>query len=65
MQALQEQFKPENKHMRFKPEFETRRKKKLESWADLSDDLQQLADKAFPTLQVVECEELSFSQYLD
>ena len=63
--ALQERFKPESKRMLYKAEFETRRKKKLESWADFSDDLRRLADKAFPTLQVKAREELALSRYLD
>ena len=37
--ALQDRFKPESKSILYKAEFETRRKKKLESWADFSDNL--------------------------
>ena len=59
--ALQERFEPESKRILYKAEFETRRKKKLESWADFSDDLRRLADKAFPTLQVEAREELALS----
>ena len=63
--ALHEQFDPKSKRMLYKAKFETRRKKKLESWADFSDDLRWLADKAFPILQVEAHEEPALSRYLD
>ena len=63
--ALQERFEPESKRMLYKAEFESRKKKKLESWADFGDDLRRLADKAFPALQIEAREELALSRYLD
>ena len=41
------------------------KRKKLESWADFSDDLHRLANKVFPVLQVEVREELALSLYLD
>ena len=63
--ALQERFEPESKRILYKAEFESRKKKKLESWADFGDDLRRLADKAFPALQIEAREELALSRYLD
>ena len=42
--ALKERFKP-------KAEFESHRKRSTETWGDFGDELLQLVDKAFPTLQ--------------
>ena len=64
-QALQELFEPESKRMLYKAEFNTRKKQKSESWADFSDDLRQLVNKAFPKLQAEAREELALSRYLD
>ena len=41
------------------------RKQKSESWADFSDDLRRLVDKAFPKLQAEARKELALSRYLD
>ena len=64
-QTLQERFEPESKRMLYKAEFETRKKQKSESWADFSDDLRRLDDKAFPKLQIKAREELALRRYLD
>ena len=63
--ALRERFEPESKRMLYKAEFETRRKKASETWADFADDLRRLTDKAFPNLQCEAREELALSRYLD
>ena len=63
--ALQERFEPESERMLYKAEFDTRKKQKSESWADFSDDLRRLVDKAFPKLQAEAREELALSRYLD
>ena len=51
MNALQERFEPKSKRTRYQAEFETRRKKESEGWADFADDLRSLADKAYSELQ--------------
>ena len=51
--------------MLYKAEFETRRKKSAETWADFGDDLRRLTDKAFPTVQLEAHEQLALSRYID
>ena len=63
--ALKSRFDPESCQKRFQVEFQTRRKKASEGWADLADDLKSLADKAYPTLQEEACERLSINAYLN
>ena len=45
-------FEPKSRMTHYQAEFETRKKKHSEGWADLAEDLLTLADKAFPDLQV-------------
>ena len=47
--VLKQRFEPDCKQALYKVEFESRKKKTSESWADLGDELCCLADKAFPT----------------
>ena len=49
--ALKARFDPESRHTRYQAEFQARRKKATEGWADFADDLKALADKGYPTLQ--------------
>ena len=49
--ALHEYFEPDRKQELCKVQFESRRKKSEESWADFNEDLMVLANKAFPNLQ--------------
>ena len=49
--AMQQRFEPKSRTTRYQAEFEARRKKPAESWADLGDDLRSLVDKAYPDLQ--------------
>ena len=63
--ALKSRFDPESRQTRFQAEFQTRRKKASEGWADLADDLKSLADKAYPTLQEEARERLSINAYLN
>ena len=44
--ALKARFEPESKHTRYQAEFQVRRKKISEGWADFADELKSLADKA-------------------
>ena len=49
--ALTGRFEPASRKTRYQAEFQARRKKVSEGWADLADDLQSLVDKAYPSLQ--------------
>ena len=42
---------PESRYTRYRAEFEARRKKANEGWADFADELRSLADKAYPELR--------------
>ena len=57
-------FDHESRYTRFQAEFQARRKKATEGWADLADDLRSLADKAYPTLQEEARERLALNTYL-
>jgi len=48
--ALRARLEPESRHTRYEAEFQSRRKRAGEGWADFADDLRRLADKAYPTL---------------
>jgi len=63
--ALKERFDPESKRELHIVEFQTRRKVRGESWADLGEDLRVLADKAYPDLQEEARERLSLNRYLE
>ena len=62
--ALTARFEPVSRHTRYQAEFQLRRKKSAEGWADFADDLRNLADKAYPTLQEEAKERLSLNSYL-
>jgi len=47
--ALHERFEPKSCQSRFHAEFQTRTKRKSESWADFADELKSLVDKAYPS----------------
>ena len=64
MKALQERFEPKSRQSRYEAEFQTRRKKKSEGWADFAEDLKLLADKAFPELQEAARSQLAINSYL-
>ena len=49
--ALKERFEPASLTERHKTELDARRKKKSEGWAEFSEDLRTLVEKAYPTLQ--------------
>ena len=63
--AIKERFEPSSKREVYKAKFESRRKRNMESWGDFGDELLQLVDKAFPTLQQEAKERLALSRYLD
>ena len=62
--ALRARFDPESRHTRYQAEFQERRKKATEGWADFVDDLRSVADKAYQTLQEEARERLSINAYL-
>ena len=62
--ALQERFEPKSLKTRYQAEFQTRRKKKSEGWADFSEDLKMLTDKAYPELAEEARERLAVNTYL-
>ena len=64
-EALRERFEPPSKRHLYKVEFESRKKRDKESWADFGDELLLLASKAFPSLQDEAREELALTRYLD
>ena len=64
-EALRTRFEPESRQTRYQAEFQLRRKKAAEGWADLADALRTLADKAYPTLQEEARERLAINAYLD
>ena len=59
--ALKERFELSSKQEVYKAEFESRRKRKTESWGDFGDELLRLVDKAFPKLQFEGKEQLALS----
>ena len=62
--ALKARFDPASRHTRYEAEFQSRRKKASEGWAEFGEDLKTLADKAYPTLQPEARERLSINAYL-
>ena len=62
--ALKVRFEPESSKTRYQAEFQSRRKKTSEGWADFADDLQSLAEKAYPSLQHEARERLAINAYL-
>jgi hypothetical protein len=63
--ALRSRFEPGSKKSRYQSEFQCRRKKKGEPWPDFAEDLRELADKAYPELQVEARERLALNNYLN
>jgi len=62
--ALDERFEPKSRQTRYQAEFQTRRKKKVEGWAEFADDLRTLAEKGFPNLSEEAREQLALQNYL-
>ena len=62
--ALSDRFEPSSRKTRFQAEFQSRKKKPSEGWADFADDLQTLVDKAYPSLQPEARERLAVNSYL-
>ena len=63
-QAMLDRFEPQSRKGRYQAEFQARRKKQSEGWANFAQDLQNLADKAFPHLQAEARDQLALTHYL-
>lgn len=64
VKELDERFEPQSRQTRYQAEFQTRRKKGEEGWAEFADDLKMLADKGFPDLSEEAKEQLVLQTYL-
>ena len=64
VKALGERFEPAIKKNQYQAEFQSRKKKRSESWAEFADDLKSLADKGYPDLEENAREQLSIHTYL-
>ena len=62
--ALQKWFEPISKQQVYATELSTKRKRPTESWADLTDDLRELASKAYPDLAREGTDQLALTHYL-
>ena len=63
--ALHTCYEPESKQHLYVAEFQTRKRKKNETWHELATNLKLLADKAWPTLAEAAHECLALQRYLD
>ena len=64
VKALQERFEPESRRDLYLAEFQTRCKRKTESWPEFGEDLRGLMDKAYPTLDNEARQQLALQRYL-
>ena len=62
--ALQERFEPSCRKERYQAQFQTRKKKKEEGWADFADSLRTLVDKAYPDLEENAKEQLALNHFV-
>lgn len=62
--ALKERFEPTSKKSLYQAEFQTRRKKRTEGWAEYAEDLKTIVDKAYPDLQDAAREQMALTHYL-
>lgn len=63
-EALRKRFEPDSRRELYAVEFQTRRRKRDETWEELADSLRLLADKAFPDLQDNAKEQLTLDRFL-
>ena len=62
--ALQERFEPSCRKERYQAQFQTRKKKKEEGWADFADSLRMLVDKTYPDLEDNAKEQLALNHFV-
>ena len=63
-EALEKRFEPESKHSLYFAEFQSRGRKKEETWSDFADELRVLADKALPEMEDKAKELLTVERFL-
>ena len=64
LKALKERFEPASKKSLYQAEFQTRRKKRTEGWAEYAEDLKTIVNKAYPDLQDAAREQMALTHYL-
>ena len=62
--ALGNRFKPESTRELYSAQFQAKKRRPDDSWADFADSLKLLADRAFPELQEEAREKLSMDHFL-
>ena len=62
--GLQERFEPASRRDLYQAEFDTRRKKATEGWAEYTEDLKTLVEKAFPEMGEDGREQLALTKFL-
>ena len=62
--ALRNRFEPESRKDLYAAEFQTRSKRRDETWGDLADNLRTFAERAFPDLNERAKEKLSVDRFL-
>jgi len=62
--ALRNRFEPDSRKDLYAAEFQTRRKRRDETWGDLADNLRTLAERGFPDLDERAKEKLSLDRFL-
>ena len=63
-EALCKRYEPESKRELYSIEFQAKKRRPDEPWADFADNLRILADRAFPELQEEACEKLLLERFL-
>ena len=63
-EALCNRFEPESKRELYSAQFQAKKRRPDEPWADFADNLRLLADRAFPELQEEAREKLSLDRFL-
>lgn len=63
-EALCNRFEPESKRELYSAQFQAKKRRPDEPWADFADNLRVLADRAFPELQEEAREKLSLDRFL-
>ena len=62
--ALTERFEPASKRELYNADLKVRTKKHSEGWANFTEELHYLVDKAFPDLEADDREQLALRHYL-
>ncbi len=65
MKALKKRFEPAGRQARYQAEFQSRKKKATEGWAEYAEDLEALVEKAFPDMGQDGREQIGLTKYLE